>query len=367
MKPITLSSIVCLASALALQQTSAQTPQWTQFEMNQADEEGRFLWTEAKNWNRGLPHAEVSVEIGDDSSGKALHCVIPAGADVACVQFELAEHARTQGTTLRLEKGASFEVHGAATLSKDRESWFYVDGHFRCIEKRRGLRVGGPWGKPGNGEPSRCHLIIGPHGVVEAWHIGVNTGWRASASPSSPWGEKYWSGATGSEIVVNGGKLIAHEGLRMSTVDAKKPGSLVLKGQATLKMKSDSDMGLQIWCGVWQIDGGQASIQVGDIELHGNKFVTAVNGRTQKAVGPGVTTLKLSGEGISTIRARKLDFVDAAELDVSKLKVPAGEYKVFDGESIEGENLKLASGTDPQRWTLRFDRDAGDVLLEFQP
>jgi hypothetical protein len=353
--------LVLLTSVIVPHSAFAQS--WTQFGMNQEDELGRFLWNDARNWNRGVPNAKLSVEIGDDNSGKALHCVIPTGLDAACANLELAEHARTQGTSLRLEKGASLEVLGSAVLSKDRESWFYVDGHFRCNENRAGVRVGGPWGKPGIGEPSSCHLIIGPDGVFEAWHIGVNTNFRAATAPSNPWGEKYWSGATGSEIVVDGGNLIAREGLRMSTTDAKLPGTLRLEGKATLEIKNDSKMGLQIWCGIWEINGGKARIQVGDIEFHGNKFADAVNGRTGKEVGAGVATLKLSGDGISTIHARNLNFVDAAELDVSKLKVPAGEYKVFDGESLEGVGLKLAPETNRDRWDLRFDKKAGDVLL----
>jgi hypothetical protein len=361
MKNLIIQFFFLLNSVFLLTNTSAQT--WTQFEMNQRDQRGRFLWNQVKNWNRGEPNADLSVEVGDDNSGKALHCVIPKGVKATCANLELAEHARTQGTTLRLEKGAWLEVLGSAVLSKDRESWFFVDGHFRCNRKRAGVRVGGPWGKPGIGEPSSCHLIIGPDGVVEAWHIGVNTNFRASTVPSNPWGEKYWSGATGSEIVVNGGKLIAREGLRMSTTDAKDPGILRLKEKATLEIKRDSEMGLQVWCGIWEISGGKVHIKVGDIEFHGNKFANAVNGKTGKKVGTGVATLKLSGDGVSTIHARNLNFVDAAELDVSDLKVTGGEYKVFDGDTIESTNLKFSSNVDQDRWTLRLDKATGDVFL----
>ncbi len=153
----------------------------------------------------------------------------------------------------------------------------------------------------------------------------------------------------------------------MSTTDVKRPGALRLKGKATLEIKRDSQMGFQIWCGIWEINGGEARIQVGDIEFHGNKFADAVNGRTGKHVGAGTATLKLSGNGISTINARNLNFVDAAELDVSTLILPAGEYKLFNGESIDGTALKLAAGANRNRWSLRFDRKAGDVLLVVKP
>ena len=64
--------------------------------MNRADPSDRFLWIEAKNWNHGVPGAELSVEIGVDRSGKALYCVIPVGVRAACEQLELAEHAKSR-------------------------------------------------------------------------------------------------------------------------------------------------------------------------------------------------------------------------------------------------------------------------------
>ena len=45
--------------------------------MKHPDAGGRYPWTEAKNWNRGLPDRGLAVEIGDDHSGKALHCDVP--------------------------------------------------------------------------------------------------------------------------------------------------------------------------------------------------------------------------------------------------------------------------------------------------
>ena len=141
--------------------------EWTQFEMNNKDARGNYLWTTGENWTKGIPNADLSVEIGDDHSGQALHCVIPKGHDAVCQSLELAEHARTQGTTLRLEKGASLTIRESGVLSKDRESWFYVDGTLHCPKQGSSLRVGGPWGRPDINEPARCHLMIGPRGVVD--------------------------------------------------------------------------------------------------------------------------------------------------------------------------------------------------------
>ena len=123
-------------------------------------------------------------------SGKALHCVIPGSCDAVCRHFELAEHARTQGTTLRVEKNATLTILESGVLSKDRESTFHVDGTLRLPKARGGLRVGGPWGRPDIGEPAACHLMIGPTGAVDAWFVGINTTYRAESVPSQPWGPR---------------------------------------------------------------------------------------------------------------------------------------------------------------------------------
>ena len=341
--------------------------EWTQFEMNNKDAHGNYLWTTSENWTKGIPNADLSVEIGDDHSGQALHCVIPKGHNAVCHSLELAEHARTQGTTLRLEEGASLTIRESGVLSKDRESWFYVDGTLYCPKQGRSLRVGGPWGRPDINEPARCHLIIGPTGVVDAWFIGINTDHRKESVPSVPWGPRFFARSTGSEIVNNGGKLVARQGLRISTCDANRPGVLRLRGKAAFTSEPDSKYGIDIWCGIWEIDGGQAKIDVGDIEFWGNKFMDAINTRTNSKVGPGLAVLKLTGDGVSTIHARNVNFVDATVLNVCGLKVPAGTYRVIDGEAIIGTNLHFAPETDTTKWSFKFDQAKGDLKLTFTP
>jgi hypothetical protein len=340
---------------------------WTQFEMNNKDAHGNYLWTTSENWNRGLPSVYLSVEIGDDHSGKALHCVIPKGYDAVCQNLELAEHGRTQGTTLRLEEGASLTIRESGVLSKDRESWFYVDGSLNCPKEGRSLRVGGPWGRPDINEPARCHLMIGPTGVVDTWFIGINTDHRKESVPSVPWGPRFFARSTGSEIVNNGGKLIARQGLRISTCEPDRPGVLRLRGKAAFTSEPDSKYGIDIWCGIFEIKGGQARIKVGDIEFWGNKFKDAINTKTNSKVGPGLAVLKLTGEGVSTIHARKVNFVDAAVLDVSGLKVSAGSYRVIDGAAIIGINLHFATETDTSKWSFKFDKAKRDLMLIFTP
>ncbi len=340
---------------------------WTQFEMNRNDTTGNHLWTMPENWTKGVPNSDLCVEIGDDHSGKALHCVIPAGCDAVCRHFELAEHARTQGTTLRLDKGATFTVLESGVLSKDRESRFYVNGTLNCPKAGGGLRVGGPWGRPDIEEPAACHLVIGPTGVVDAWFVGINTTHRADSVPSQPWGPRFFTRSTDSEIVVNGGKLVAREGLRISTTDSKRPGALRLKGKATLTSRRDSDFGVDVWGGTWEIDGGEVGVRVGDVEFWGNKFQDAINTKTNSRVGPGRAVLRLTGDDVSTIHARNINFVDAAVLDVSSLKVLPGTYKIIDGVAISGSKLRFAEETDTSKWSFRLDRSQGDLVLTFKP
>jgi len=112
---------------------------------------------------------------------------------------------------------------------------------------------------------------------------------------------------------------------------------------------------------------GRAEINVGDIEFWGNKFKDAVNTKTGARVKVGLSVLKLTGDGVSTIHARKIDFIDAAVLDVSGLRIAPGTYTVIDGKMIGADNLRFAPGTDGRKWSLRFDRPQGDVLLIFHP
>lgn len=156
-------------------------------------------------------------------------------------------------------------------------------------------------------------------------------------------------------------------GLRMSTCLADRPGALRLRGKSTLSMEPDSEIGLDLWCGVWEIDGGGVEINVGDLEFWGNKFQDATNAKAGERVGAGLAVLKLTGDGVSTIHARAVDFVDAAVLDVSGLKTPAGTYMVIDGKSLKGKALRFAAGTDTDRWRLRFDEARADLLLERTP
>jgi hypothetical protein len=55
--------LLVLLGAVWLASETANAQTWTQFEMNRQDAGGRFLWTTAENWTKGLPDAERCVEI----------------------------------------------------------------------------------------------------------------------------------------------------------------------------------------------------------------------------------------------------------------------------------------------------------------
>ncbi|MGD8239100.1 MAG: hypothetical protein PVH68_11140 [Armatimonadota bacterium] len=351
--------------AISTAGTATAQAQWTKFDMTKADAQGRYLWHEPGNWSLGVPNESLCAEIGDDDSGRALHCVI--AADAICQTMELAEHAQTEGTTLRLLRGVTLTFKAGAVLSKDRESTFYVDGTVKSSATNTSIRIGGPWGRPEADLPSACHVIISPTGILEAWFVGINTTHRANDAPSSPWGPRFFSRATDSEVIVNGGRLLAQEGLRISTVDAARPGHLRLHGKASMQMKEDARYGLQVWGGVWEIQGGHVDLRIGNVEFWGNKFRDAVNTQQDTKVGPGRAVLKLAGDGVSTIHAGKLNFIDAAFVDVGGLDVQPGRYVVIDGKSVHQTNLRLADGTDTDIWSLVVDTDKADVILRRRP
>ena len=345
---------------------TAVPPAWTHFLHNEADGNGDYLWSYPNNWSAGLPGTVTSAEIGEDSAGEARHCVLYASG-VQCLHFELAEHGGTEGSSLHVKQGASLTFGGTVNIAKDREGWFYIDGTVSHLLGNKTFRVGGQWGQPDSNLPSKGHVLIGSTGVLEAWFVGINTIRTAESIPSSPWGPTYWSKATDSEVIVDGGALTAQQGLRMSTVYANRPGLLKLSGTASFTTNPDATYGIDIWCGTWQIDGGDANIHVGDIELWGNKFANEVSGGTGNPVGAGVSILKFSGNGVSTIYATSADFIDAAYLDVTDLNVPEAAYKIIDATTITDANdcLAFVAGTDMNVWSFQMYEANGDLFLTY--
>ena len=345
---------------------SGTPPTWSGFEMNEADGNGDYLWLYPNNWDNGLPGSAVGVEIGNDQSGQAIHCVLyEPGA--TCLHFELAEHANTQGSSLKVRQGATLTMGGTVVIAKDREGWLYIDGTVSHLVSNKTFRVGGYWGRPDLDLPCAGNVLISSTGVLEAWFVAINTRHPTSDAPSNPWGPDYWATATDSEIVVDGGVLVSQQGLRMSTTDANRPGLLKLQSDASFTSNADGTYGIEMWCGTWQIDGDDANIHVGDIELWGNKFANEVNGYNGQPVGSGVSILKFSGDGVSTIHATSVDFIDAAYLDVADLNVPNGTYKLIDANSVTDANdcLAFVDGTDMNVWSFSTDDTNGDLLLTY--
>ena len=45
----------------------------------------------------------------------------------------------------------------------------------------------------------------------------------------------------------------------------------------------------------------------------------------------------------------------------------AGTYQVIDAQSIGDKRLRLADGTDTEKWNFTFDQVEGDLVLTFKP
>ncbi len=353
-----------LATSVAIVLTATIAAGDSHFLHVRKDAAGHYLWEYPENWSFGaVPNSTTAVEIGEDSSREARHCVIKS--DAHSLGMQLAEHALTEGSSLWITEGSSLTIHGSdSVLSKDRLSFTTIDGVLDSSKPNSTLRIGGPWGQPFSGLPSAAHVYVSSTGSIRSWFIGLNTSHRANNAPSSPWGPDYWGRATESEIIVDGGQVYAQEGMRMSTAIADRPGKLILKGSASLTMDSNPTYGFQMWAGIWEIEGGDADVQIGKLELWGNKYEGEVNGKYGWPVGSGVSVLKFSGDGVSTIHANGVaDFIDAALVDVSGLDVPNGTYTLVDATSLNRTNLQLASGTDTDVWSLQCDTPNGDVLL----
>ncbi len=355
------ASLIFFIAAIVLGGLSVEPAagQWMHFEMKTADANGDYLWEEPKNWLGGQPYYWAFVELGNEASMGPVHVVVTSDAE--CFDMELAEAPLTEGTTLRIRSDASLTINWRAVFSKDRESWLYVDGGLYGAAGEQVIMIaGGPWGRPDLGLPSKSHIIVGPNGEMNTWFIGLN---KTARHPETPG----YEAATGSEIIVNGGKLVAEAGLRVSTTDLADPGRLVLRGSAVFEQYTtpgnaySANMpqlrGVEFWAGIWEIDGGNASIHVRDIYLHGNKHFAE-----------GQALLKLTGDGISTIHvAATADLADAT-LDVSGLDLAGpGTFTVIDAGSFIGTNISFADGTDLDQWSFEIDQPRGELLLTYTP
>ena len=336
------------------------------FNDSRQDANSQYLWNYAENWMGGsVPTAGDAVELGNEAAGVPVHCTVTSDAD--CSAMELAEAHHTEGSTLWIQQGATMTVHGGlVTLSKDRESWTTVDGNFIHSTGNTTFRVGGPWGDPRGGAPSNGHLTINPTGLVECWFLGINTDHRANDVPSVGWPRdgSSTSNSTDSEIIVNGGRLIARNGIRMSTTQAARPGKLICQGDAYVRTDSDSSYGFDFWCGIIEIHDGNVDIQIDDLEVWGNKYADEINIQGNIPVGWGYSIFKFIGSEISVIRVTgPADFIDGGMVDVSGMIVPDGSYKIIDAESFVNKSLQFTPGTDIGVWSFLFDDANGDLYV----
>ena len=127
------------------------------------------------------------------------------------------------------------------------------------------------------------------------------------------------------------------------------PGKLILGKRATFSQTGGI---MEIWAGVWQIDGDAVSISVKDLVLDGAKFFKE-----------GAAVLKLTGDGVSTIKADSVDLKSNAFVDVGGLKLKPGRYTLMQFKTLKNNKLALAKGTDPDQWALELDKDQSSLIL----
>ncbi len=313
--------------------------QWTRFEMNHKDEAGKYLWRSDDNWRGGFPAKNRALEVGDDKSGKAVHCVL-AGGKVECGGMEIAEHARTEGSSLIIKRKAEVLCYGNIVVGKDRTGYLTIEGTVRMLNKHSIFECGGPWGVPGN--PSKGVIVITSTGLVDAYYVGINKGRHGPDDPAN-------KRARGSSITVDGGTLKLSRGMRISTSDPTDPGKLILRKRATFKQTGGV---IEIWAGIWQIDGGEVTVSVNDLVCDGTKFFK-----------DGAAIIKLTGAGVSTIKTQSIDLKDNTWLDVSGLTVKPGRYTLMEYQTLKSNRLALIKGTDSNQWALELDAKHSKLIL----
>ena len=109
------------------------------------------------------------------------------------------------------------------------------------------------------------------------------------------------------------------------------------------------------------------SLHSGGFAAIAAKFTDLVGSKAGKAIGAQIAALKLTGNVVSAVHARNINSAAATVFDVTELKIPASVYKLIDGAAIAGDQLRLEASAAANKWRLRLDRAAGDVVLTFTP
>ena len=317
---------------------SGTPPTYTDFLENEADGNGDYLWSTPNNWTSGLPGSQTQAQIGHSGVVGPVHCVLyDTGA--TCNGVEIAEAGGTEGSSFLIAEGASLAYSGKILVAKDRLGYLTVNGMLN-VTNDADFQSGGPHGDPGF--PSKGVVVINSTGTVTADFVGIN---KQSTNPTEPAHDQ----ARGSSITVNGGTLTFDNGMRISTSEPNQPGLLKLADSASFTCSGGT---IEVWAGIWEIEGGNASISTQDILFDANWTFPDAN-----------AVLRLSGDGVSTINATFVTIQPKTLLDVLNLNVSDGQYKVIDATSITDNGLAFADGTDTNDWYFNVDDTNGDLIL----
>ena len=307
---------------------------WSHFDMVRADAQGDYLWSYPENWSGGVPNAGTSIEIGDDSSRRAIHCVLKI-PNAACAEVQIAEHGLTDGSSLTVKPGAMLTTNYWTQVGKDEWGVLIVEGTVRVAGGVE-LSLGGVWELGGG------LAVIRPGGLLEATgRVSLNKSRGKAATTSDSRIEVYGTFSSGN-------------GMDISSNDPYLPGSVWIGGN-----------------GRYTNLGGAVNVEVGSLEVEGGS--ASVSTQSLRFYGAD-TVLKLSGDGISTIDATAVTFDAGTLLDVRHLNVPDGTHTVIDGTSMTDNGLAFAPGTDTGVWSfqvvggdLRLTVDSGGLPINAAP
>ena len=353
--------LTCLVVLLA-QPALALTP-IAQFRENRADANGDYLWSYSENWMwantgtiSGLPRLAGQVEVGDDHSGP-VECVmdVPFAQTYGCEIAEGYAMGRTAGSKITIRQGSTWECYAPFQVGKDDKGFLDVEGTLKIKTSMYSMSnfYVGDFGHSN----ARGTVYVGSTGTIqsngEVYILGIRTkNYQRGSDDSIPPERDY-----GSSVTVDGGTFLFSKQLKLYSGIASCPGTLRLKGNATLTQESGSNALNAIGGGVLEIDGGSANIHVRRMTFQGGRdHYGAYNPAVLKLTGNGISTIYNSGS--TTLGYRSI-------LDVSELHVAPGTYTVINGASINAGGLSFASGIDLNDWS--FSTGSGDLLLTYDP
>ena len=298
---------------------------WQAFQAKSLAEDGTWRWSNHANWQGGaLPRPEDSVEIGEDQSS-TLHAVIDSSGN-ACESLEVTDNIGATGSSLTVRSGdltVGAQAAGTTTIGKDALGILRLEGG--TFHAMGPLLLGEPW-KEAQGI---VHLTGGALVVEGETRIG-----SGAVSPDA---------GQDCQLLVDGGTFTSHGPITVSSQDASKPGLLRLAGNGSL---SNTAGGVVVQRGTLEVDGAVASGDLYSLELEGAD-----------------ARLHFTGTGVGVLTVGDIVLGPGAVLDVTRLDIPDGTYRLIDGGTLLNQGLTWAPGTDTSVWSFSVDAVVGDLWV----